>query len=274
MTLYGGVSFLDNQGPFDPKQLALSNLSERAPDQDELMRRNNDKLAREMRVSIPASVVSFDPVKQTIVAQPLIREKVVNRQTGETGFVTLPQLVDVPVVFPRGGVWAFTVPITAGDEVLIVFADTNIDSWYANGGIQNWNDRRRHDLSDAIAIPGVYSQPNVLTNFNETDAEIRNEAGDIKIALNSAALTAKYRNAQVILNNSSTNILFANDTPSLTNSISITSSQITFNWRSTNFITLNSSGINVTGNLRINGAQYALHTHAVTTAPGTTGPVN
>ncbi len=273
MTLYGGVSFLNN-GPFDPKQHALQNLAERSPDPDEILRRNNDNLSRQIRVSIPASVVSFDPVKQTITAQPLIREKLVNRQTGETGFVTLPQILDVPVCFPRAGQYAMTFPVTAGDECLLVFQDTNIDSWYASGGIQNWNDRRSHHITDAVAILGVYSQPSVIEDFNTTDAELRNLAGDIKVKLNASELTAQYRNAQAILNNSSANVLFANATPNLTNSISITSSQITLNFRSTNFITLNSTGINITGTLRINGAQYALHTHAVTTAPGTTGPVN
>ena len=38
-------------------------------------------------------------------------------------------------------------------------------------------------------------------------------------------------------------------------------------------VTVTPAGVAIVGTLTINGAPYLLHTHAVTTAPGTTGPV-
>lgn len=181
-TLIGVVS---NTQPFKP----LTNISERSGDYDELMRRNNDKLSRDIRVAMPAKIVSFDSTKQTIVAQPLIREKIINRQTGEVKFMDLPQLLDVPVHFPQGGNFVLTFPMVVGDEVLIIFNDMCIDSWWESGGVQNWNDRRRHDLSDAMAIPGINSVPRVIGNISTTATELRSKDNSTKISVASNTVT-------------------------------------------------------------------------------------
>jgi hypothetical protein len=158
-------------------------LTERAPSQDEMMRRFADNLMRQMRVALPARVVSFDASKQTIVAKPLIREKIIDRRTGKIQWLEIPNLLDVPVQFPQAGNFVLTMPIKAGDEVLVVFNDMCIDSWWASGGVQNWNDRRRHDLSDAIAIPGINSVPNVIPGISGNAAELRTKDGQSKVRL-------------------------------------------------------------------------------------------
>lgn len=288
MTLQGGVNFLQGETNYNAQQLPLQNAAERAPDQDELFRRNNDKLSRDIRVAIPASVVSFDAEKQTITAQPLIREKLINRQNGQTGFVTLPQLVDVPVCFARGGSCVLTMPVQPGDEVLIVFSDTNIDSWFASGGIQNWNDRRRHDLSDAIAIIGLSSQPNVISNFNENATELRTLDGEVKIALHEDGIDVVARDTSYMSlydfffwlqfdSNDGYSDLYLDESHAYMShgnaSFSITDSSISMIWDSTHKIVINSTGIHITGPLFINGFNYLLHTHTSTVPPAPTGPV-
>ncbi len=190
MVLFGGVEYFSGGPPTtQATQRPLLGDGERAPSQDEMMRRFADALSRQVRVCIPAEVVSWNASKQTIVAQPLIREKIINRQDGTQGFVSLPQLVDVPVCFPQGGNFVLTFPIAAGDEVLIVFADTCIDSWWASGGEQNWNDRRRHDLADAIAVVGINSVPNVITGLSTTGTELRHKDGDTSILVEDGEVT-------------------------------------------------------------------------------------
>lgn len=252
-TLYTGATFVQAKG--NPNQAPLMNVPERAPNSEEMMKRNNDKVSRDIRCAIPAQVISFDAEKQTIVAQPLIREKIVNRQTGQVGFVSLPQLVDIPVCFPQAGNFVLTMPIQEGDEVLLVFADTCIDSWWFSGGVQNWNDRRRHDLSDAIAVVGLNSVPNVIPNISHVGAELRSKDGTMKVAIEEGTLF---------------------DLPTQTITLSTLGASITVK---TTYIEVlgvpvQKNRIDITGDLYINGDLYTAHNHAVTTAPGTTGPVN
>lgn len=135
------------------------------------------QLLCELRVAMPAVVVSFDPVKQTVVVQPAIRENLLVNST--TTPVDIPELQDVPVVMMRAGGVALTMPIQPGDECLVVFADMCIDAWYQSGGTQNVQmDKRRHDLSDAIAIFGIWSQPNTLDGYSQSAAQLRDESGD------------------------------------------------------------------------------------------------
>lgn len=145
-----------------------------------------------MRVAIPCVVVSFNPVAQTVVVQPAIMEKMNKNENGTpvpTDY-TIPQLLDVPVqIYGAGGLFV-TIPIQPGDECLVVFADMCIDSWWQNGGTNNTQaERRRHDLSDAIAIFGLKSQPNVLDNYNTEAMEIRDQAGQTVIQVSPTALS-------------------------------------------------------------------------------------
>lgn len=140
-----------------------------------------------LRVSLPAIVTSFDKEKQTISCIPAIRELV--NINGKAEFKTLPELKDVPINIPRAGGWSITLPIKEGDECQVIFQDLCIDGWWFRGGIQNWNDLRRHDLSDAIAIFSPYSQPNVLSSYNTEGLEIRSDDGKTKLTLTSEGIT-------------------------------------------------------------------------------------
>ncbi len=66
----------------------------------------------------------------------------------------LPQL-ECPVFMPGG----YRVPVQPGDECLIIFGDTAVDSWWASGGVQSPSSLRRHSLSDGFALVGFFSRP-------------------------------------------------------------------------------------------------------------------
>jgi len=119
------------------------------------------QFACETRVACPGVIQDFDPVKQTVTVQLAVQEHVlIDNKMQPT---SIKPLVDVPIVFPRAGNFIITLPVTEGDECLVIFGDNCIDSWFQSGGTDNVQmDRRRHDLSDGIAILGVWSQPNVL----------------------------------------------------------------------------------------------------------------
>lgn len=137
----------------------------------------------DLRVAIPGIVQSFDATKQTVTVQPAIRENI-NRNLVPTP-ETLPLLINVPIVVPRGGGYAITTPIQAGDECLVIFADMCMDAWWQSSGVQNQLDRRRHDLADGIAIVGLWSQPNVLPNYSTDSIQVRNQDGSKLVEITS-----------------------------------------------------------------------------------------
>ncbi|HDG8080743.1 TPA: hypothetical protein PCO51_005470 [Klebsiella pneumoniae] len=139
-----------------------------------------------MRVSIPGIIQSFDPDAVTAVIQPAIKG-VEHDASGAEVSVNLPLLVDVPVIFPRGGGCTLTFPVKAGDECLVIFADRCIDFWWQNGGIQEPVDERMHDLSDAFCIVGPQSQAKKIGGISISAVELRSDDGSAKLSLNPAS---------------------------------------------------------------------------------------
>lgn len=156
--------------------MAKSNLTiqERVGTQQTLNDLIMQKASRSVRVAMPGIVKSFNIDEQTVEVQPAIMERIID-ETGLIQELPLPLLLDVPLVFPRSGGFSLTMPVNEGDECLIMFADTCIDAWWASGGVQIQEDIRRHDLSDAFAILGTWSQPNKVKNYSSTKAKLVHE---------------------------------------------------------------------------------------------------
>ncbi|CDG20702.1 conserved protein of unknown function [Xenorhabdus poinarii G6] len=133
-------------------------------------------------VALPCIIQSFNASAVTVTAQPAIRWSVTNSE-GKTESVALPLLVDVPVIFPRGGGVTLTFPVKSGDECLVIFADRCIDYWWQNGGIQEPVDPRQHNLSDGFAIVGPQSQARKISNISTYSAQLRTDDGAAFIEL-------------------------------------------------------------------------------------------
>ena len=126
--------------------------------------------------ALPGTVVSYNPVEMTVVVQPTIQAQVMDKD-GVMSWVTMPQLLDVPICFPNGGGFTLTFPIAVDDEVLVVFSSRCIDNWWYQGGIQTQAELRLHDLSDGFAIIGPRSRPRVLPSISTNSVQLRDEAG-------------------------------------------------------------------------------------------------
>lgn len=136
--------------------------------------------------ALPAIVQSVDFARQTLTAQPALQVGQ-TLQDGTHKNVNLPLLVDVPVCFPKCANFALTLPLKAGDEVLIVFAARCIDSWWQNGGVNNAPAEVRFcDLSDGFAILAPTSQPKKLGNVSTENVQLRNTAGDVYVEITPA----------------------------------------------------------------------------------------
>lgn len=163
-----------------------------------------------MRTAIPGIVQSFDVERQTCTVQIAIQELVLQpppatAQAPNTGTgqnipvsVTIKAVEDVIPIMPSGGGFIMTFPIKKGDECLLVFADACVDGWWDTGNVSAQYDRRRHDISDAFAVFGPWSQPNTIPSYSTTNLEIRSLARDIVISMGAGIITLAGPTVQVI----------------------------------------------------------------------------
>lgn len=164
----------------------MINLDEMNPLPERMDSIRQRQTMNKIRCHVPGIVQAYDAAQQTVTVQVAIRELFNN--DGVEEWTEVPLLLDVPIVFPRAGGYVLTLPITQGDEVLVCFGDSCIDAWWQNGGVQNQIDIRRHDLSDAFAIPGPWSQPRRVSNYSTNSCQLRNEAGTAYIELSGSTI--------------------------------------------------------------------------------------
>ncbi|WP_431022826.1 Gp138 family membrane-puncturing spike protein [Erwinia rhapontici] len=136
-----------------------------------------------IRVALPGTILSFDPDTVTCTVQPSIKGYE-NDADGAQKSVSISVLVDVPVVFPRGGGCTLTFPVKAGDECLLIFADRCIDFWWQSGGEQEPVSQRMHHLADAFAIVGPQSQAKKISGISMSGAQLRSDDGSTFFEIN------------------------------------------------------------------------------------------
>lgn len=149
---------------------------ERIADEEETLRMAFDSQLANLWTALPAIVTAVDLGAMTLSAQPALRGEIL-QPSGEYVKTNMPVLVDVPIVFPSAGGFTLTLPIAAGDEVLIIFAARCIDAWWQSGGVQDQLEFRMHDLSDGFAIPGPRSQPKAIPSISSTNVQLRSDDG-------------------------------------------------------------------------------------------------
>lgn len=117
----------------------------------------------EVNTAIPARILKYDPTKQEAEVQPLIK-----RLYKDGSIIDRAPITGVPVVFPAAGGGIITFPVKTGDTVLLIFSQRSIDRWVrSDGGPVDPQDNRKHDISDAIALPGLFSFSNALQSDPE-----------------------------------------------------------------------------------------------------------
>lgn len=155
--------------------MAVSNQT-RSGDLSSVLSTERQIMKDQIRVAMPGIIQSFDPATVTATVQPALRS-VQQNNDGTTSTQNYPVLVDVPVIFPRGGGCTLTFPVKPGDECLLIFADRCIDFWWQAGDVQETVDHRQHDLSDAFAIVGPQSQAHKISGISMSAAQLRTDDG-------------------------------------------------------------------------------------------------
>ena len=101
----------------------------------------------DIHVCLPGKIVAWDG--KTATVKPSMP-----RALSNGGELAAPQIVSVPVLFPTGlgGSAMISLPLQAGDDVLLYFSEVALDSWLS-GSDAAPDDPRRFDMSDCFAAP-------------------------------------------------------------------------------------------------------------------------
>lgn len=133
----------------------------RTPTLAEVIRVAFERRLMDVYVSMPGSIQSYDPVKQTATVLPLLR-KLGPTTTGTDIVTPLPALQSVPVMFFGSGSWRITVPVSVGDQCLLVWADRGLDKWkgtqpasYDPTHTVDPASFNLHHIADSVAILGL-----------------------------------------------------------------------------------------------------------------------
>lgn len=128
---------------------------------------------------LPGTFETYDFSSQKASVQPMLTKKYAD------GVVqTFKPIAEVPVMFPRTKNSGITFPISRGDGCLILFTQRSMELYLNSGEISNPGDPRKFDLSDAIAIPGLFTFNQVNLSTNNKDLEIHHNETKITIKSN------------------------------------------------------------------------------------------
>jgi hypothetical protein len=129
------------------------------------------------KVNIGEGTIEAQPAVQALVSTLDAKKQVVQN------YVDMPILVDVPVMMLNAGNYMISMPVTIGDECLVIFSDRCIDNWWNLSGVQpqvtaqGIGELRFHDLSDGVAIIGPFSRPKVPVSISPNTLQIRTKDG-------------------------------------------------------------------------------------------------
>lgn len=213
-----------------------------------------DRQTLGLRTSTPGIVVAVDPSGRFVDVQPSIS---FTQRLENTTEVRLPVVRGVPLgVMGSKTLGLFVcVPVSVGDDGLLVVSDRALDNWQYGEGVGIPPDLatpRHHDITDSVFYPGLQRMSGGIPGFPTNAVEVRNRAGTVKVAVSNTGVTA--------LAGPSTFAL----TPSTFSASAGGAS-----------IALGAGNTDITGNLRINGQVYTAHTHSgVQPGAGNTGGVN
>lgn len=141
----------------------------------QLLRAAFEEGAADLRVALPGEIVEYDATTQLAAVKPLIRNWLVTQRIGiELDPEEIPIIHHVPVLFPRSAQLFVAFNMQPGDKVLLVFNDLNISNFVdgnstnAADGVSTYEaqERTRHSIDDAVAIPGFFPSTEPLPSID------------------------------------------------------------------------------------------------------------
>lgn len=135
-------------------------------------------------------IQDFDASNQTATILLALKQVIDISPAGVKTYQERPLIFKCPMLVLFGGTAFISLPIQPGDSCIVLFNDREIDSWFANGGIQSPASPRMHDVSDAIALVGINSLQSSITSYLTNGIRLSYGGGSSKIDLQENAINS------------------------------------------------------------------------------------
>jgi hypothetical protein len=152
------------------------------PERNRLSDLVNSSIDSKLKKVHTTAIAKITAVGENTIDCQLTYSKIVNGEPIEP-----PNLIQVPVVFMKGGQSYTAHPVAVGDYCLVIFNERCIDGWWSGSDNVVPPDFRIHDYSDGFAIVGInplaaaISIPEVITQIGDTYFEGNHEhIGDLE----------------------------------------------------------------------------------------------
>jgi hypothetical protein len=145
---------------------------------------------------IPGKIVKYYSDKCEAEILPYGKFK---KPNGE--FMDFPQLNHIPILFQQSCGQDFSVvyPVKPGDECLIMVNEQTLDIWRGSG-VESDNDLR-FDLTNAVAIVGMFSRPQPLAQEAQNDDKLIFQKNGHRLHINPSEILVKFSSEVNILLN-------------------------------------------------------------------------
>jgi hypothetical protein len=113
---------------------------------------------RDVHTILPAKIIEVtDYAQQKATVQPLIKERRRDAPWNPKALSDMAIIKSVPIIFPSGNSGMLSMPVKAGDIVLLVFSERSVDNFLYSDGSKpvDPDDYRTHNYSDAFCIAGL-----------------------------------------------------------------------------------------------------------------------
>ena len=107
-----------------------------------------------VHTSLPGEVVDYNETSHRAKVKPSVLMLM-----GNGIQIELPELLEVPVLFPSAKSFDLEFPLEKGDKVMLVFQEQDISSWKKGDKDPYSETASRFSLDSAIAVPGLFPEP-------------------------------------------------------------------------------------------------------------------
>jgi hypothetical protein len=170
------------------------------PDMADLVLKIKQDISYNMNCVQLGTIELYDPTTNSASISINYRRQL---PTGDV--IDYPLLVQCPVFILSGGDSYVSMPVTSGDQCIILFNDRDIDNWYYQGVVDVPATARAHNISDGIALVGVRnlvtatptSIGSVLIDAGSKTIAFKNDLANFKVLLDSTLDTLAGLTVQV-----------------------------------------------------------------------------
>lgn len=159
-----------------------------------------------LNTSIPAIVDDFDTATQRVSATPAIQARYVTPEM-EVKYINYPKITNIPLSIIKCPGLKITCPVIKGQNCTLIFSQRSIDNFLIDGKIHppfegdfpEISALRCMDLTDAMCFPGIITNDEAISNYNNSAIEIRNADGTVKVSVAENGLTLAQGGASIEL---------------------------------------------------------------------------